>query len=244
MILQEALENTSHWWLPPNVSEHGHEVDRMWWIITILVGVTFVAVEALIVWFCFKYRKQDDGRRALYTHGSHRLEVAWTIIPTVILVALGLFSNDLWGRIKSHRPPDSEIGARVRVLAQRFTWNVYYPGADQKLETEDDVLLDRKVVLPLDEMVLIRLGSKDVIHSFFIPLARVKQDAVPGYWGSVWFRIEQPSDPGPDGIYVTDDDKPFEVACAELCGDSHYDMYGMVYVLPRPQYDEWIRNLK
>ena len=246
---------TDIWGLPPVVSEHGLEVDYLWKVISVLVGVVFVATEAVLLFFCWAYRQKGDApRKAHYTHGSHKLEVVWTLVPTFILVVLALFSNNLWARIKTTPPTADEIGAEVYVVAQRFTWQIYYPGPNGVFDTPksemminkvqgDDVLQERRLVLPEDKTVMVYLTSKDVIHSFFIPLARVKQDAVPGYTGRVWFKITEPSDPGADGENFTIDDKPFEIACAELCGDSHYDMYGNVYVLPEAEYKKYMDDL-
>ena len=222
--------------------------------------VTFVGVEGVLLWFCLKY-KRDPNRKAVYIHGSHKLEVAWTIIPTFIFVAIGIFSNKTWGWAKnptsSLYPKASDFQTTIRITAQQFQWNVTYPGVDGKFDTDDDFTKNGQLVIPWEkdhddtahqENVNVKLASKDVIHSLFIPVLRVKQDAVPGWVGNVWFDCNHMTDPGPDGKYAfenppmtKDDDEIIEVACAELCGLGHFKMRMEMKVLPREKYDEWVR---
>ena len=96
--------------------------------------------------------------------------------------------------------------------------------------------------LPANEKILVKLTAKDVIHSFFIPHLRVKQDAVPGITGNVWFESTESTTAGKDGKYNTMDDEHLEIACAELCGFGHYRMWAHLYLFPRKDFDEWVRN--
>src|SRR5262249_29118979 len=136
-----------------------------------------------------------------------KLEVAWTLVPAAILVLIGAFSSPTWALIKNPASPDypKEFGATVRVTAKQFTWNVTYPGADGKFDTEDDFSKENQLNLPVGENIQVLLASQDVIHSFFCPVLRVKQDAVPGFTGRVWFKITRPTNPGPDGKNLTFD---------------------------------------
>ncbi len=259
-LLTDTPLPTWYWWIPPHYSSFGSSIDNLFYWIFAITMVTFVAVEAVLVWFCLKYKK-NPARKAVYTHGSHKLEVAWTIIPTIIFVIIGVASNDAWAWAKnptsSKYPRADEFKTTLKVNAQQFAWTVTYPGADGKFDTDDDYKLPGQLIVPLEpkdadkdhqENVNIKLTSQDVIHSLFIPTLRVKQDAVPGFVGNVWFDCDQVTGPGPDGKYwyenppmTLDDDQHLEVACAELCGPNHWQMRMTMKVLPRAKYDEWVK---
>ncbi len=252
---------TWKWWLPPNYSSFGMDVDELYYWIFWITTITFVLVEGVMVWFCFKYRK-DPARKAVYTHGNHKLEVAWTVIPTVILVALGVLSNKTWAKIKN--PADSaypkEFQTTVKISAHQFAWEVTYPGSDGKFDTGDDFTKTNTLNVPYEpvdeqgnvlheENVRIMLTAQDVIHSFFCPVLRLKQDAVPGYVGNVWFDVQRATSKGPDGHYFaaegrfSDDDEVYEIACAELCGLGHSQMRMQLKALPRVEWQKWVDQM-
>jgi len=255
-LLTDARPETWFWY-PPVYSSFGHSIDSLFYWIFWITTLTFVAVEGVLVWFCLKYRK-NPGRKAVYTHGSHKLEVAWTVIPTIIFVIIGVASNDAWAWAKnptsSKYPRADEFKTTLKITAQQFAWHVHYPGADGQFDTDDDYVKDNSLVIPVEtdaahqENVNVKLTSQDVIHSLFIPVLRVKQDAVPGFIGNVWFDCDHETGPGPDRKYwyenaptALDDDDHIEVACAELCGMNHYTMRMVMKVLPRARFDEWVR---
>lgn len=211
------------WSLPPMLSVHGFDIDRLFWIILVITGIAFVLVEAGILWFSVRYRRRD-GNRALYTHGSKRLEILWTAVPAITLVFLGIYSGTIWADIRSPSSvPDDAL--TLDVTARQFEWNVTYPGADRVPGNEDDFTIRNQFHIPAGEPVVVRLQSEDVIHSFFIPEFRVKQDAVPGMTVPVWFEATEPGD--------------YQIACAELCGLGHYRMRARVTVHAPEAYGEW-----
>lgn len=214
------------WALPPNMSTQGVGIDRLFWIIVVITGIAFVLVEVGIVWFLIKYRRRE-GRRATYTHGSKRLEVIWTAVPAVTMVFLGIYSGRMWSDIRS---PDSfpEGALTLDVRAKQFEWNVTYPGPDGISGNEDDFTIRNQFHIPARRPVVVRLTSEDVIHSFFIPEFRVKQDAVPGMEIPIWFEALEPGD--------------FEIGCAELCGLGHYRMRARVSVHDPDEYLVWMRE--
>src|SRR2546425_1008198 len=156
------------WWLPENVSTYGAEIDWLFHLIYYISGATFVLVFVTMLVFIVMYRDRP-GRTARYTHGNTPLEIAWTIVPALILVILTALSVPAWSRIKM-QVPASDFD--VNVTAKQFNWQVGYPGTDQ-------VFLDEMHV-PVNKVVRVHLRSQDVIHSFFVPQFRMKQDAVPG----------------------------------------------------------------
>jgi cytochrome c oxidase subunit II len=208
-------------WLPEDVSTYGHEIDALFYLIYYITAVTFILVTVLMVVFLVKYREQP-GRRAIYTHGNTTLEIIWTIIPAAILIVLSFMSVSTWAKVKRSVPPtDFEI----QVTAKQFNWEVVYPGADAKFGTSDDVNFDNDLHVPVNKVVRIHLGSRDVIHSFFLPNLRLKQDAVPGRTIPVWFEATKPG--------------KYELPCAELCGFGHSGMKGWLYVHTPEEYAKW-----
>ena len=208
--------------LPEGVSSYSGEIDGLFRLILWITGIIFVVVEALLVIFVLRYRHRE-GRRAHYTHGNNRLEVIWTIVPAVICVVLALLSRRLWADIKQRMPEDA---MQIEVTAEQFAWNIRYPGPDGKLETPDDIVTLNQLHFPVGQKVVVSLHSKDVIHSFFLPEFRVKQDAVPGMTTKVWF------DAGHVGHW--------EIACAELCGLGHYRMKGFLTADSPDDFRKWL----
>jgi cytochrome c oxidase subunit 2 len=225
------------WWLPNPADEPGHvvssagrEIDALFLIILWLSGIVFIATQAALVWAQFRYADRVDAegkpvRPAHYFHGSQRLEMVWTIIPAGVLLFLALYQMGTWADIK-FRSAAPRTPVLAEVTARQFQWAIKYPGPDGKIGTVDDLFTINDLHLVKDEMALIQLKSADVIHSFFLPQMRIKQDAVPGMTIPVWFDSDRAG--------------RFELACAELCGWGHYKMRGDVVVHEtREDFEAW-----
>ena len=208
-------------WLPQDVSTYGHEIDSLFYLIYYITAVAFILVTVLMIVFLIIYRRKE-GRRAVYSHGNTTLEIIWTIVPAAILIVLSFMSVSTWAKIKRHAP---ESDFELQVAAKQFNWEVLYPGPDGKLNTEDDVKFDNDLHVPVNKVVRVHLTSKDVIHSFFLPNLRLKQDAVPGRTILVWFEATKPG--------------KYELPCAELCGFGHSGMKGWLYVHTPEEYAKW-----
>jgi cytochrome c oxidase subunit 2 len=208
-------------WLPEDVSTFGPDIDSLFYLIYYITAATFILVTVLMVVFVVMYRQQE-GRRATYTHGNTTLEIIWTIIPAAILIVLSFMSVSTWARVKRHAP-DSDF--ELQVTAKQFNWEVVYPGADRQFGTQDDVKFDNDLHVPVNKVVRIQLQSSDVIHSFFLPNLRLKQDAVPGRNILVWFEATKPG--------------KYELPCAELCGFGHSGMKGWLFVHTPEDYTKW-----
>ena len=211
-------------WLPENVSTYGGEVDFLFYLIYYITGATFILVTVTMLAFLFLYRRRE-GRRAIYSHGNTTLEIIWTIVPAIILVVLSFMSQASWARIKSHAPPGD---VEVQVTSKQFNWEMTYPGPDGKFGTADDLTLENQLHVPVGKVVRVHLRSKDVIHSFFLPNLRLKQDTVPGREILAWFQATKA------GTY--------EIPCAELCGFGHSGMKGWLYVHPADEYATWVKE--
>jgi cytochrome c oxidase subunit II len=166
--------------------------------------------------------RDRPGRRAKYTHGNTTLEIVWTVVPALILVILTILSVPAWSRIKMTMPETDFV---VQVTAKQFNWQVIYPGADGKFGTADDKMLLDEMHVPVNKVVRVILKSQDVIHSFFVPQFRMKQDAVPGHEIRQWFEATKPG--------------RYEWPCAELCGFGHSGMRGWIYVHTPAEYGKW-----
>lgn len=228
------------WWLPNHasnpyhvVSTFGREIDSLFFIILGITGVTFIGTQVALVWVAFRYVDKVDAegrplRAATYFHGSQLLEAVWTIIPAAILVAIAFYQMGTWAAIK-FRTSAPKIQPIAEVTGRQFQWVMKYPGPDGRLNTADDLHRVNDLHFVKDKPALINLKSADVLHSFFLPQMRIKQDAVPGLTIPVWFD--------------SDTAGSFELVCAELCGWGHYKMRGNVTVHEsQADFDEWMRK--
>ena len=257
------------WWLPENVFPAAEPIDALFYFILYLTGAICIAVFVVLIAFLIKYRYKA-GRQGAFIHGNTRLEVVWTLVPTVILAFTAVFSQATWSNIK--RAPEvspDENMIEMEVVGRQFAWYYHYPGADGKLGPRDPKLVDPQssdpdeligldrsnpiakddlvtpnMVIPVNTKVLFKLSSVDVLHSFFLPNFRVKQDAVPGLNGQMWIQSTKTSaqviGTSPDESAIFGYAKPFDIVCAELCGQGHFKMRGKLYVVTQEQYEAFL----
>jgi cytochrome c oxidase subunit 2 len=227
-------------WLPPLKSDR-IAIDHALAITLVVTGLVFIVTNLLLAWFGYRYQ-DGPGARAAYWHDSPRLEMTWTLVTAGILAIFLFNALNLWAKVTSRPPADPVL---IEVTGQQFAWNVRYPGKDGVLgktdhlqasqdnpiglvkedpAAKDDLLLLNQMYLPKDRPVRVQIRSMDVIHSFFLPNFRVKQDAMPGMTIDIWFTPTETGD--------------FEIACAEHCGLGHYRMRGAVHVVPAADLDK------
>lgn len=215
-------------WLPRDVSEHGRVIDGLFMFILYLTGIVFIVTEVVLFYFVWKYNSKKTTEEVAFSHGSHSLEVVWTIIPAVTLLFIAIYQMDAWASNKMRAP---DIKPTVEVTGRQFNWDFRYPGPDGDLYTADDIVrTDGILYLPYGEEVLLKITSADVLHSFFLPNLRMKQDVVPGMEQSMWFKAT--------------DGGNFDIVCAELCGWGHYKMKGQITLLPRGEYEKKLEELR
>jgi len=216
------------------VSTFGREIDSLFLIILVITGIVFIGTQVVLVWESFRFADEKDEagkpvRPAQYFHGSQRLEVIWTIIPAAILVFIALYQMGTWASIK-FRSSAPRVQPLAEITGRQFQWVMRYPGPDGKLNTQDDLFTVNDLHFVKNRTALIYLKSSDVIHSFFLPQMRLKQDAVPGLTIPVWFDADTAG--------------KYDLACAELCGWGHYKMRGNVTVHETDEeFQKWL-NLK
>ena len=211
-----------------NITTFGAQIDSLYFVVLIVTGIAFLLVEGILVYFLVRYRHRE-GRKATYTHGNRRVEILWTVIPGLMLFALAVYQYGAWIQIKIDRPDEAEAFV-LSLEAEQFEWYATYPGPDNELGSADDIAAPvNQVHVPADQPVIIHLGARDVLHSFFVPVMRVKQDAIPGTVIPVWFEATKP------GTY--------EIVCAELCGLGHYRMRGFLTVESEAEVQAWLAEV-
>ena len=227
--INKPLKKTG-WWLPESISTFGGKIDRLFYGILVLTSIVFFGVQGTLIAFLIQYRARP-GVKAYYTHGSHRAEIIWTIIPAVILVILAFMGQGVWAEVKM-RMPSKEKAVDIRIQAEQFAWNIQYPGPDGKFDTADDIRNINQLHIPVGKPVRVMLTSIDqpdkpaVIHSFFLPEFRLKQDAVPGMGIDLWFEAKRTG--------------KYEIACAEFCGIGHYRMRGFLTIHSPEGFNAWL----
>ena len=235
------------YWFPPLASVHGADIDSLFGAVLLVSGIAFVIVQGLLGYFIARYG-QNGNERASYWHDNPKAEAILLISTSVILTVLVFMGQRVWATVYFSDPPTD--GVVVQVTGEQFQWTFHYPGADGvfgRLNTAlisptntlgldrtdpaavDDLASVNVMHIPNNRPVRVRLRSKDVIHSFFLPNLRVKQDAVPGMGIEIWFT------PTVAGQY--------EVACAELCGLGHYRMKAALVVdETEDDFNRWLQE--
>jgi len=213
-------------WLPTDVSAHGRSIDHLFYFILVLTGLVFLGTEIALFLFLWWYNARAHRDPVRFTHGSHTLEVVWTILPAATLLFLAIYQMNVWANDKMRIP---KIPPTAEVTGRQFEWRIRYPGPDGHLYTPDDLFDVNDLHVPLDEEVLLVMKSQDVIHSFFLPNLRIKQDVIPGMKQYLWFK---PIKAG-----------QVDIVCAELCGWGHYKMKGRLTIEPRSEYEAWLAKL-
>ena len=235
------------WWLPPNVAVHGGDIDTMIILIHWFMLALFIGWSAFIIYCLVRFRARQ-GHVATYqpikAKFSKWVEVGVAVAEAVILVA---FAMPVWAKIKNDLPATQLDPLVVRVVGEQFKWLFHYPGQDGVfgrtgpefyaddnpggLDSDDEAGFDDITVrgfhLPVGRPVLVRLTSKDVIHSFKIPVMRVTQDVIPGMEIAIWFEAMASG--------------KFQVGCAQLCGMGHYEMKADLVIHPsREDFQRWL----
>lgn len=210
--------------LPARATNIAGEVDHLFTLIHWITSGILVVLFGLLAFVLVRFRA-GRHQRARYSKGKVWIEVVLAGASFSVLIYLALLSSDLWGRMTGTDSADGREGIEILVRPRQFQWDVRYAGADGILETDDDITAINQLHVPSRTNITLRLRSQDVIHSFFVPAFRMKQDAVPGMTTTYSFRVEEP------GTY--------EVACAELCGLGHYRMKAYLTVHDSASFQTW-----
>ncbi len=182
--------------------------------------VVFVIVEAGIIWITLKYRRRSDSEMPAQTHGNTKLELTWTFIPTVIIVAIAIPTViSIWDLAE---PPADEPVMTVEAIGHQWWFEFRYP--------EEEIVTANELRVPVGKNVVVKLESQDVIHSFWVPKLFGKVDMVPTRENELWFRADEP------GVFFGQ--------CAEFCGVAHALMRFRVIAEPAEDYEEWVAGMR
>jgi cytochrome c oxidase subunit II len=198
---------------PPQASTTAQQVDWLFFALTAVTLFFCTVVFAPILFFAIKYRRGSKADRSNAWSGSLFLESGWTLLP--LLIAIGLFG---WGAViyfRMERPPPDAL--QVQVVGKQWMWRLQH--AEGKREINE-------LHVPVGQTVALTMTSQDVIHSFYIPAFRVKQDVLPGKYTGEWFKATRPGE--------------YHLFCAEYCGTSHSGMIGRVVVMQPLEYEKWL----
>lgn len=241
------------WWMPKNVSSFGGEIDNLFYIILAATGVFFVLTEVILVVAIWRF-PHDPARRAQYTEGNLLFETVWTLVPGVILLYLTFAQIPAWSKVTyaNERPTADQV---VTVTARQWEWRLRYhdaarlPGNPRRWADSpaiSDLVIPNELHTWKGAKVALYLKTQDVLHSFFLPNFRRKQDILPGKTMAIWIEaIESNVVHNKEKNAWEIDSAPhktWEIACAELCGGRHYAMRGLVYVHPdKADYEAWLK---
>ena len=246
-----------HLLLPPASSVHGAEIDGLMKVSMTLILVVFFALTPMLFYFAYKYRGKKENTAYFFAH-NNKLEIAWTVIPTIVLTALIIYGLRTWDRAMN---PDVSEATIIEVYSKQFDWTARYSGADNILgdanfrlvegrntlgvdlnddKAADDIVV-REVHLPVNKPVLLMFRSRDVIHSAFLPHFRVQMNCVPGLSTQFAFTptkttAEMKENEGEDFEYV--------MLCNKICGSAHFNMQMKFVVESEEDYNKWISAQK
>jgi cytochrome c oxidase subunit 2 len=205
-------------WFPVAASKEAHQIDTLWDVLLIVSVPIFVMVITIVLFSATRFRMRPGEELAdgPPIHGNTRLEVIWTAIPAIILVALCSYAYVVLTNVEEAKADTMN----VRVVGEQFTWTFYYKDSSGK------EVASNQLYLPVDRPILFDVQSKDVLHDFWVPSFRMKIDAVRGI--TTHYRVT----PNRIGTYA--------VVCAELCGLGHAAMRQNAHVVTKDQFDQWL----
>lgn len=215
-------------WVPA-VSSFAGDIDFVFDLVFwIVIAFWFVVVEVVFVWLIVRFRKRD-GVPAQYITGELKSEKNWVHYPHLLVLACDVVilaaAIRVWYNVKQNVPPTDET---VRIVGQQWAWSFVHPGADGRLDTPDDIKTVDDLHLEVGKTYAFKLESRDVLHSFSIPVFRLKQDAIPGRVVTGWFK------PIATGEH--------DIQCAEICGIGHALMPGRVLIETPEAHAAWVAS--
>ena len=242
--------------LPEAASLHGESVDQLFMITLIITGIMFLVTQALLFLFSYRYSNNGSSKKALYYPMNDKLEIFWTTIPAISLSILIIMGFVSWQNINSAPKEEAQV---IEVYGYQFNWKFRYPGEDGELgetdftrtkpgenplalnpndEAAKDDIITSELHLPKDKQVYLKIRSRDVIHSVYLPHFRVQMYAQPGMNNTFKFTPTISSEEMQEK--VGNDKFKYELACNQVCGAAHYNMKADVYVEEEEKMEEWL----
>ena len=190
-------------------------VDYLYFYLTAVTIVMTAVIFLAVFIFAIKYRRRSDDETPKPIHGSLKLEIAWSVIPFIVMLTFFWWGAQIF--FANASPPSNAMD--IYVVGKQWMWKIQYPQGQREIN---------ELHVPVGRPVRITVASEDVIHSFFIPAFRIKHDVVPGRYDTMWFTATKPG--------------RYHIFCAEYCGTEHSGMVGWVTVMTEPDYDNWVEN--
>jgi cytochrome c oxidase subunit 2 len=208
------------------LSTYANDIDNLILLIGVLVGFWFILCEVIFFYFIIRFREKD-GRRAEYITGEEKSQKRWISIPHLLVLVCDVFivigAVKVWYDVKQQLPEPYET---VRIVGQQWAWSFVHPGADHELGTADDIKTVGELHIEVGKVYHFKLEARDVLHSFSVPVFRLKQDAVPGRVITGWFEA--------NGTGTHD------IQCAEICGIGHGVMGARIVIESPEQHAAWV----
>lgn len=203
--------------LPDQASTISSQVDWLYFFLVAMSIFFSFLIAGLVIYFAVKFRRTSDDQKTVEMHASSMLELAWTVIPFIIV--MGVFA---WGAsiyYTMSRPPAGSLD--IYCVGKQWMWKFEHPGGQREIN---------ELHIPVGRPVRLTMASEDVIHSMFVPAFRVKADVVPGRYRTMWFQATRPG--------------RYHLFCAEYCGTRHAGMIGWVTVMESSQYEAWLSGIQ
>jgi len=212
----------------PSASTFSGDIDGLVWLVTILVGVWFIATQIMFFWLLWRFRAGNSPKSQYITGKEPHLK-RWINIPHSLILVCDVIiivaAVRVWVKVKQTLPPPDDT---VRVVGQQWAWTFQHSGSDGVLDTADDVWTSDTLHVAEGKTYHFLLESKDVLHSFFVPVFRLKQDAIPGRTITGWFKATQTGQ--------------YDILCAEICGIGHGIMGGRIVIDSPEQHASWVQQ--
>jgi cytochrome c oxidase subunit II len=200
---------------PEQASTFAERVDALYYYLLSVSGFFVLLIFGLIFYFAVKYRRRSEGEQTPPILGSIPLEVAWIVIPFILVMIMFVWGASLY--FTAFSPPANAM--EIFVIGKQWMWKVQHPEGRREID---------ELHVPVGYPVKLTITSQDVIHSFYVPAFRIKMDAVPGRYTSTWFQATKTG--------------TFHLFCAEYCGTAHAGMGGRVVVMKPSEYAQWLRT--
>ncbi|MGD2047226.1 MAG: cytochrome c oxidase subunit II [Gemmatimonadota bacterium] len=210
------------------LSTYAGQIDNVILLIAVLTGFWFILAEGIFFWLIFKFRAKP-GVKSEYLEGHEKHVKRWVTWPHALIlvcdVFIIIFAVMAWYNVKQRLPePDHTI----RIIGQQWAWTFQHPGADNELDTDDDIFTVDDLHVEVDQVYHFQLQSRDVLHSFSVPVFRIKQDAIPGRSITGWFEATGTGD--------------HDIQCAEICGIGHGVMAARIHIESSDEHAAWIQS--
>ncbi len=210
-------------------STYANDIDNLILLVAVLAGFWFFAAEGMLLWLIWRFRSKP-AVKSEYIEGHEHHVKKWIEWPHRIILVFDVFiivgAVQVWYNVKQRLP---EADSTIRIIGQQWAWTFQHPGADNELDTADDIVTVDELHVEVNQTYVFRLEARDVLHSFSVPVFRIKQDAIPGRTIMGWF---EPTRTG-----------EHDIQCAEICGIGHGVMAARIHIEDAQQHADWIRSV-